>query len=157
MDCGNDALNQFRLARNQPTNDKIQMLYTCASGPALGTSVPKFTPLDIKRAAGSSEPNGNTVYLDRHEAACPFQSVMTELKLNTNGDKWQWAYKCAPSERVLTYRDVATTMNDDGGGRSEFLDRHDVKCNSNEALTKIKLVRNYPTNNKYQFQYQCAS
>ena len=96
------------------------------------------------------------MFLDRHNAECDKGSVMTQLHLNNSGGQWQWEYKCAPSERQLTYRTAATPMNADGGGNLYYLDRHDVLCNSNEALTQIKLARN-SAGNQYQLQYTCAS
>lgn len=147
MDCSNKALNELHYQKNT-AGDKFQMQYTCASGGKLGTLSDKVTDLN-------DTGNWNTGFLDRHNADCGVGNVMTKLHLNTNNDKMQWAYTCAPSIQN-TCRQISTDMSDDGGGNSMYLDRHDIKCNSNEALQQLQLVRN-PEGNKYQFKYTCCS
>ena len=44
-------------------------------------------------------------------------------------------------------------MNDDGGGNSVFLDRHNVKCGHDEAISSFHLKRG---GNKYQIVYKCC-
>ena len=44
-------------------------------------------------------------------------------------------------------------MNDDGGGNSVFLDRHNVKCGHGEAISSFHLKRG---GNKYQIVYKCC-
>jgi hypothetical protein len=149
MDCGNQALNELHYQRKS-TGGQFQIQYTCAGGGQLGSVTQKATPFN-------DEGSGNTIYLDRHNADCGTGSVMTKLHLNRSGQNtYQLQYGCAPSSHPLTCRQVTTPFNDDGGGNSMFLDRHDIKCNANEALSQVHLNRN-SAGNQYQFQYTCCS
>lgn len=149
VNCGSKALNQLQLAK--PTENQIQWKYTCADGGKLGSRVVKSTPRNLLG-------NGNTIFLDRHDADCGTDNVMTQIQLvRPTENQIQWKYTCAPStqSQKLNCRQVTTDTNDDGGGDSTFLDKHDIKCNSNEAISRLRLNR---TNDKnYQFEYTCCS
>lgn len=150
MDCGPKALNQILYKRNPADLSQFGMQYTCGEGGALDTPIPKNTPWD-------EDGNGNTIYLDRHDAVCPENSVMTKLQLARSGNNtWQWQYACAPSKQDLTCRPETTPMDDEGHGHSIYLDRHNIKCNPNEALSRVRLARD-PAGGKYQFEYTCCS
>lgn len=49
----------------------------------------------------------------------------------------------------------STTENDWGNNNIFYLDRHDIKCNANEALQGFKLDR--PSSNKLAYKYACKS
>jgi len=53
----------------------------------------------------------------------------------------------------LQCRGTATPWNDDGGGHTKNLDRHDVGCNSNEILNRIRLVR---SGKQIRYDYTCC-
>lgn len=148
-DCGSKPINQLRL--NRPADNQIQWQYTCANGGELGTPVNKSTP-------ANESGNGNTIYLERHDADCGTNNVLTKLRLNIPADnQMQWQYACAPNKqsKELTCRDVTTISNDNGGGNSIYLDRHNIKCEPNEALSRVRL--NITDDKNYQFQYRCCS
>jgi hypothetical protein len=48
-----------------------------------------------------------------------------------------------------------TGYNDEGSGNSVFLDRHNVDCGANSALSQFNLTRD--GNGKFRYNYQCAS
>jgi hypothetical protein len=149
VNCDNKPINELHLFR--PAADKIQWQYTCANGGNLGSSIAKSTP-------GSDWGGGNIDFLDRHDANCGDNNVMTQIHLSRpTPDQIQWQYSCAPNtqSKKLNCRQVTTGANDDGGGNSIYLDRHDIKCNSNEAISRIHLKRTDDHN--YQFEYTCCS
>jgi len=53
----------------------------------------------------------------------------------------------------LQCRGVSTPWNDDGGGHTKNLDRHDVGCNSNELLNRIRLAR---SGKQIRYDYTCC-
>jgi len=149
INCGNKPLNQLQFVR--PAGDKIEWKYTCADGGKLGSNVSKSTP-------GSDWGGGNTIYLDRHDANCGDNNVMTQLQLvRPTGDQIQWKYTCAPNtqSKALSCRDLKTPANEDGGGNTIYFDRHNIKCNANEAISRIHLTR--PSGNQIQWEYTCCS
>jgi hypothetical protein len=148
VNCGNKGLNQLQFVR--PAGDKIEWKYTCADGGKLGSNVSKSTP-------GSDWGGGNTIYLDRHDANCGENNVMTQLQLvRPTGDQIQWKYTCAPNtqSKALSCRDLKTPANEDGGGNSIYFDRHDIKCNADEAISRLHLTR--PSGNQIQWEYKCC-
>lgn len=148
MDCETEALNQFNYKRE---GDQLRMNYTCASNPNLGSPVSESTPWQNSNG-------GNTFALDNLNAECGPGNVMTQLHLATNPDgQWKWEYSCAPSTNPLTCRTTSTPMNDGGNpneGPSIYLDRHDIKCDTNEAISQMQLVKG--DNNNYEIQYTCC-
>lgn len=52
-------------------------------------------------------------------------------------------------------RAVATPFDLDGGGNAVFLDRQNLSCRADEALSQFRLVRN-PAGTLYQYQYTCC-
>jgi len=52
-------------------------------------------------------------------------------------------------------RAVTTPMNDDGGGNTWYLDRHQLSCRADEAISQIRLIRN-GAGNQIQYQYTCC-
>lgn len=61
----------------------------------------------------------------------------------------------APPAIPYTCRELKTKMNDDGGGNSVYLDRHDAKCGFGEAISSFRINRN-GGHNKYQIVYKCC-
>ena len=55
----------------------------------------------------------------------------------------------------LQCRGTATPWNDEGRGNAVFLDRHDVRCNSNELINRFRLVRN--GRGQYRYDYTCCA
>lgn len=105
---------------------------------------------------------GNTIYLDRHNVACKPTEALQGYKLSTApGYKIQENFDCTP----VTLGDKAnlvfdsTPWNDDGGGNSIFLDRHDVKCTGAFALNSFRYVLHpdyFKGDRRTHYEYQCV-
>lgn len=83
---------------------------------------------------------------------------MTQLQLvRPTGDQIQWKYTCAPNtqSKPLSCRQVTTGANEDGGGNTIYFNRHNIKCNANEAISRVHLTR--PSGNQIQWEYTCCS
>lgn len=52
-------------------------------------------------------------------------------------------------------RAVATPFDLDGGGNAVYLDRQNLSCRADEALSQFRLVRN-GAGTQYQYQYTCC-
>jgi hypothetical protein len=86
VDCGNKPIARFRLVR--PADDKIQYDYRCSNKAATGSCRDVNTELN-------DEGEGNSVYLDRHDVKCNPDEVITQFKLNPDGQgKFRYGYKC---------------------------------------------------------------
>jgi len=148
IDCGVQGVQRLHYQRNPANQSQFRYDYTCANGGSLGAATPKNTGFN-------DEGGGNTIYLDRHNIDCGDNSVMSQLKLNRDGaGKFKYDYTCLSSNAPLTCRDVTTPANDWGGGKSIFLDRHDLKCNDNEAMSQFHLTR--PSDNTIQYNFKCC-
>jgi hypothetical protein len=103
--------------------------------------------------------SGTTVDLKNFDIDCGKDNVLTSLGLVRGvGSIHQYNYNCATNKQSqqLKCREVSTPMNDNGGGNNWFLDRHNIACDKNEALSQLKLVEN-DQKNKYQYKYTCCS
>lgn len=58
------------------------------------------------------------------------------------------------AKRSTTCNDKTTPWNDEGRGRSHYLDRHLLKCNENQGLNRFRLVRN--GQGQYRYVYRCC-
>jgi len=152
INCKNEGLNQFNLLRN-PTTSEYEFEYSCVN------ENNQFGAPILNETVMNADGGGNTVYLDRHNATCTGGSIMTSLHLQRNiaGDEFQLQYNCAPPliNTPLFCRQTTTPFNADGSGSTFYLDRHNISCNPNEALTEVHLQRD-STNTEYQFQYKCC-
>lgn len=59
----------------------------------------------------------------------------------------------------LSCRNSYTPWNYEGGGNAVYLDRHDVKCDSNELLSQFHLTRQQQDdgNMYYRYDYRCCT
>ena len=159
VSCSSGALNQLKLERKGDAqgnpDGNYRYDFTCTSGGSLGPSQDKTTPFN-------EDGGGNTVFLDRHDIKCDNNEVLTEIRLKRNEqNQYQYQYKCAPSSTKLTCRTDSTQWNSEGNGNAVYLDRHDIKCNNDEALSQVHLVRKgdaqgNPDGN-YRYDYTCCS
>ena len=116
----------------------------------------KPTTIDYKTTEPQADGNGNPLFLDRHDIDCGSGSVLGQFKLvqNPTDATQYYSYTCHNTENPEC-RQVTTPFNDDGGGHIHYLNRHNVKCEPNEALQQFKLVRNPDNLGQYQYQYTC--
>ena len=145
------AINQFKL--NQRNNTEINYSWKCADGGELSLS-----PIIKSNNATDIGPNeGKINYLERQNVDCGPEHVLSNFKLNRSGNTWKYDYRCLKATKPMACRDVLTPWNDNGGGEGStiYLDRQDVKCAPDEALSQFALIRNdkEPT---IRYGYRCC-
>lgn len=143
----NSTLNEIHLSR--PSDNQIQLNYACNTASDIGAAVANATPMN-------DEGGGNTVYFDRHDISCPDGQAIGRVHLNRNGQgQFQFQYDCRPVPNLGNCVNKTTPASDSGGGNSIYLDRHDVKCDSNQVIKRLHLTR--PTDNQIAYEYTCCS
>ena len=86
VDCGDKPIARFVLVR--PTEGEIRYDYTCNSKTVSGACRDANT-------GWNEEGEGNSVYLDRHDAKCNADEVITRFNLVRDGQgKFRYDYKC---------------------------------------------------------------
>jgi hypothetical protein len=111
----------------------------------------------------NDEGGGNTIFLDRHNIDCGDNNGIKSFHLTRKGDgNFRYEYSCsAPfvDGNNITSTEVkgpmykSTGFNDVGGGSSIFLDRHQLDCGEDGAITQFQLANN--DTSKYQYNYKC--
>jgi hypothetical protein len=153
--CGSmSGIQRFKLARLALNNARYE--YTCtAGGGRLDTS-----RMDSKETSLQEQcANQDTVCLDKHSVDCGTNAVLSSFRLTRQGDKYQYKFKCIPTKdnaSLSSCRDVTTNF-DSLGGRSNndmfYLDRHDIKCESDEAISQFALGS---SGDRIQYKYRCC-
>jgi hypothetical protein len=104
----------------------------------------------------NEEGGGNAMYLDRHNVNCgSLSSALTRFQLQRNGSgKYRYDYDCknVPGQTSVTSKDSG--WNDEGGGNTIYLDRHNVNCGSN-PINNFKLNRS--GKNTFRYDYTCGN
>jgi hypothetical protein len=144
LDCGDDGLNQFKLGR--PSTNRIQYSYKCLEG--------INSPANIKKDTGANDwGGGNTIFLDRHNVDCGKNPITKFRLVRPAGNKIRYDYTCNSKKVSGACRDVNTGWNQESD-KNIYLDRHNVKCNSNEVITQFKLNRD--GKGKFRYDYKCC-
>jgi len=139
------VLNSFHLVR--PSESTIQYKYNCLSARDIGAPITKTTPLNDEGA-------GALIYLDRHDVKCDDGFGLSGMHLKRSGNNtFQYEYSCAPVPKLGNCVAKTTPSNDVGG--VIYLDRHDVKCDANQVLSRAHVVND--GNNKIHYEYTCCS
>ena len=154
VNCNKDGLNRFQLKNDytDDTNHTMAYEFGCLTGLGITETTEKETTLDV-----DGDPP-HTVYLDRHTVDCVNKPI-TQFKLgrNSDGDKIQYKYQCGNTTASSSCRDVTTGYDDQGAGNVIYLDKHAVKCNEGEYLSKFRLdVDDNDTLGKYRYEYKCC-
>ena len=85
VNCDKNPIAKFRLVR--PAGDKIRYDYTCNSKQVSGACRDANT--------GWNQESNMNIYLDRHDVKCDTGEVITQFKLNRDGQgKFRYDYKC---------------------------------------------------------------
>jgi len=153
--CDPNAIQRFRLVRDGA--GKFQYSFGCTAGVDLGTATPTSTSFN-------DNGQGLNIFLDRHDVKCKEGSVLTRFKLSQNpaadSNQYRYDYTCRAVDKELVCRDVASRPCEgwcegvDGEGQLVYLDRHDVKCDADEAMSQFKLIR--PTPDTIGYTYRCC-
>jgi hypothetical protein len=145
VDCKKDGIKSFILTA--PTKDTIDYKYTCLDGISSNPGAYKYTTTQ-------TDGGGNTIYLDRHNVNCGSYPI-TDFKLTKPADDTiRYEYRCSSRKAGGDCRNV-TTAWDTESKDTIYLDRHDVKCNANESLTRFQLKRD--GNGKFRYEYKCCA
>ena len=159
INCGNNGINRLHYQRTG--DNTFQYQYNCTNGGVLDSDLNNITTGANDSGLQDQTFRGSSIYLDRHNVNCGDNKVMTRIHLNQgviDGGSYHYEYNCAANKQIqnLKCRNVSTQMNDYGGGNSIYLDRHNIVCQNNEALSQLRLVRS-PDGLNYQYQYTCCS
>jgi hypothetical protein len=149
--CGDKSVvNAFHLIR--PSHDTIRYDYKCLSATDIGGQVSRTTPQN-------DEGGGHLIYLDRHDVNCGNEGAISRIHLQRlwNGSRWeyQYQYNCAKVPDMTNCVNKSTPTDGDGNGNIVVLDRHNVQCDPNQALTRFHLTR--PTGSTISYEYTCCS
>ncbi len=144
--CNNDAINQFRLKRNA---NIIKYEYNCLRGINSAKGQNQFTPATTRVSSGSSD----TRLLRNHDVNCNASPITDFVLREPGSNQFQYQYRCSTKDHTGQCRNLHTPWND-RHRNNEFLDRHDVKCGTDEALTRFKLVDNL--SDKMRYDYTCC-
>lgn len=96
---------------------------------------------------------GNTVFLDRHSVDCETEGLQGFRLVRPRWNRLAYYYQCSKNADYKHRFGKATGWNAEGGGRSVYLDRHDVNCGAH-ALTHFHLRRR--GNGQYRYNYTCS-
>lgn len=105
----------------------------------------------------SNNENGDVVKLKAQNVICPAGSALSQFRLQTQEKKkLKYNYICTKNTSIEGNPRVAHTAynskNGDGGA-TNFLDRHQMKCNSNEVIQRFQLQE---SNSKIRYEYTCV-
>lgn len=144
---GANVLTHFQL-RRELADEKLFYAFTTTKGLPDAPVNARFTPW-------APDGDGNTVFLDRHTIACGPSEALTGFKLayDIASSQIRFEYGCR-DVNLKNLKDYETNFEDDGEGKSIFLDRHAVKCPENTVLNAFRLVPNQ--SNQYKYMYRCG-
>ena len=101
--------------------------------------------------------NGDARYLDRHNVNCGTDSFMSAFKLNQQGSgRIRYNADCCRIPDKKSCYPAKTPFNDDGRGNTVYLDRHNVACRDNYAVSRFRMVRN-DKGDKVQYHFTCCT
>ena len=158
--CGaKTAVNEFKYVRTD-ADKGFKYTAQCIGNASLGDNVAKSVDWQDNGGDWSKTP---IVFLDRQNIACGTDEVITGFTLQNgwnsgttpalNG-KIRYNYTCAKSAKPLTCRDVTTTASPLGTSSAKELDKQDVKCASDEAMSQFKFYR--PTADTIGYTFKCC-
>ena len=180
IDCKGQAMQGFQLA-NQYKEGRDQSTfsynYTCASqGPSAAPTPSTFSiqtpmiPFELANTPNTDGFMGSTLQLPGINFKCSDDSVLGSYRIECDHSPvqqniWRGAYSCVPSANPLACRQVVTDLADIGSGGDvnpgglgsmNYLDRHNIACEPDEALQQVQLISQYPVNNTINYQYTCC-
>jgi hypothetical protein len=145
VNCKSNGIGAVRLLRPSPT--QIAFNYQCQFG-----SGDEDTGTDQNTPA-NDDGGGNAIYLDRHAIDCAGKALRYFRLNRPSANSIAYQYRCGKMP-LVSVTDYRTPENDDGGGNSIYLDRHDVRCPAGDVLTYMRLYR--PTGSTIGYHYKCG-
>jgi hypothetical protein len=106
-----------------------------------------------------SSGNGEVYYLDRHEVKCLYNEVLSNFKLERNGDNIRFVFSCIQSQAVIFPNNFHFSRSEKKSLSNPFsaeaLDGLLVDCKrKNWAVQKFKFVRE---NNLIYIDFECKN
>ena len=95
----------------------------------------------------------STHYLDRQSANCG--GPMSAFKLDRSGGSIRYKYRCTRNIAFSGAFARHTSSEDDGDGRIEYLDRLNVQCPSDSAISYFKYQRTHG-GHKQRYNFNCV-
>lgn len=109
------AMSSFRLQMWYTSPAQMRVAYKCDGASGMGPLARFATP-------ANDWGNGNVIFFDRHNIACPPNHVLRRWRLfRPSGSQIAFEYFCAP-KTVSGCEGLATGWNDNGNGQVNFLD-----------------------------------
>lgn len=143
------------IIKNINTSDQEFDLPITKAGKSLAKSSDQRIMMEpiSKNTGFNDEGNGDAVYLDRHKLSCyPYGIKQFQLVRDGKG-KYRYDYLCDPNIASDVFKDANTNFNEEGGGKSHYLDRHSLDCGQKGIISDFKLNRS--GNNTYRYDYKC--
>jgi len=105
----------------------------------------------------STTPNdyasGGTIYLDRHNVQCNLGLALTSWQYKkVSSDQFQISYTCCGPPPFYAKTALRTPSQYDGHGHVVYLDRHNVQCPTDTAMTQFWLRRSGHTTDFFAFE-----
>lgn len=115
-----------------------------------------FGELMKKTTAFQNDNGGNLSGMLNMNVDCGGKAGLNQMRLtrDSTGKMVQQQYTCLPSNDYGGLKAYNTGNQDWGGGNAIYLDRHNVKCGTSEALMTWKFSSGAP--NTVRYDYQCA-
>lgn len=108
--------------------------------------------------------DGQSIYFDRHDINCYKGEALKswQLKRGSGGFGWgsrrrqiKFDYECCSQPNQGQCHSISTRLNDDGGGKTVYFDRHDLSCGKSEVMQRWHLNRD-GSHDRIRFDYQCC-
>jgi hypothetical protein len=107
-----------------------------------------------KQTAWNDSGGSKTQFIDRHNVDC-LPNAISAFKLERKGQQMRYLYTCAQGLFGPAVG-AGTAENEGGGGRMEYLDRHNVECPANMAIAQFKL-NSKNDGNTISYSYNCIA
>ncbi len=150
VQCGDyEVLNSVQLETNNKKRQQ-RYKYQCCNVP------PNTRTKETSRVTDWNEPDKwNTYFLDRHNLDCGMDFLKGfQLEVSRKPEKIHYKYACnALLSTKSSCRDVQTPWNTESR-ETRYLDRHHVKCDPGEGLSRMQLQRDYKGN--FRYEYKCC-
>ncbi len=158
-----DGVSHATETSNDSDGGSNSTLTSGDSGAANTTETSVVRMANIEKQTAFNDLGGSkSQFLDRHNVVC-LPNAISGFKLERNEEQMRYIYNCAqgvtwePVVDAVTGSFVSSTAeNDGGGGRMEYLDRHNVECPAGTAIAQFKLNSKNDAN-QISYSYNCIA
>jgi hypothetical protein len=158
-----DGVSHATETSNDSDGGSNSTLTSGDSGAANTTETSVVRMANIEKQTAFNDLGGSkSQFLDRHNVVC-LPNAISGFKLERNEEQMRYFYNCSqgvtwePVVDAVTGSFVSSTAeNDGGGGRMEYLDRHNVECPAGTAIAQFKLNSKNDAN-QISYSYNCIA